>query len=220
MEESFFSVGRLMFSILGYGVSYIEFLGTIFGICAVWLAAKSKMLTWPVGLINVVLFFMIYFQVQLYADMFLQIYFFAIGLYGWIFWKKEEEQRKSIHALNRFEIVQALIWILLLTAVLGWMISKIHLWWPALFNKEAAFPYWDTLVAVASIFANTLLARRVIQNWPIWIAVDLICIVLYISKGIYFVAFEFVIFTLLACLGWYEWNKKFQLQSMKSIATT
>lgn len=213
MIDSFFSVSEIMFRIWDYPVSHIEFFGTVFGIAGVWLAAKSKVLTWPVGLINIILFFMIYYQVQLYSDMFLQIYFFGVGVYGWIFWNKEIEKKIPIHSLNTTQNIKIGVYVFILSIICGWLISNVHIWFPNIFEKEAAFPYLDTLVAIASIFANTMLARRVIQNWPIWIAVDLLCIGLYISKEIYFVAFEFFIFTILASFGWYDWNKKMKLQT-------
>jgi nicotinamide mononucleotide transporter len=210
MRELFgyFSVDHEMFSVWTYPVSYIEFFGTVFGIAAVWLAAKSKILTWPVGLVNIALFFLIYYQVQLYSDMFLQLYFAAVALYGWFFWKDDQKKKKSVRKLSTSERLRLAGWIALCTAAGSYVISHLHLWIPDLFPEKAAFPFWDTLVAVASIFANTLLARRVIENWPIWIAVDLLCIVLYVSKGIYFVAFEFLIFTILAAYGWRQWEKE------------
>lgn len=204
----FFSVGHELFSVGTYPVSYIEFFGTVFGIAAVWLAAQSRILTWPVGLINIALFFMIYYQVQLYSDMFLQVYFAGVALYGWFFWKEDQKNKKRIRKLNLSEKLNLFIWVAVCTAAGTYLISHLHLWFPDLFPVEAAFPFWDTLVAVASIIANTLLARRVIENWPIWIAVDILCVYLYISKGIYFVAFEFIIFTLLAAYGWHQWEKE------------
>lgn len=203
---SLYSIKYTLFSIGTYGVSVIEFFGTLFGIVAVWLAAKNRILTWPVGLVNIVLFFCIYYQVGLFSDMFLQIYFFGVGVYGWIFWKSENEKKTPIRQLDKHQILKLTLWIFGLSLLCYYFVSNLHEWWPDVFRQEAAFPFWDSLVAVASIFANTLLARRTIDNWPIWILVDLICIILYISKGIYFIAFEFVIFTLLASYGWYQWS--------------
>ncbi|MBK9960819.1 MAG: nicotinamide mononucleotide transporter [Saprospiraceae bacterium] len=95
----FFNVGHTMFSLLGYPVSYMEFVGTVFGIAGVWLAAKANILTWPVGLVNIILFFLIFYQVQLYSDMFLQIYFFMISLYGWFFGIKNCTRRNQSNFL-------------------------------------------------------------------------------------------------------------------------
>jgi nicotinamide mononucleotide transporter len=71
----FFSVNNEFFSILGYSMSYVEFLGVLSGLISVWLSAKANIWSWPIGIINVILSFLLYFQVQLYPDMFLQIIF-------------------------------------------------------------------------------------------------------------------------------------------------
>ncbi|MBK7799182.1 MAG: nicotinamide mononucleotide transporter [Saprospiraceae bacterium] len=201
-----------MFSLLGYPVSYMEFVGTVFGIAGVWLAAKANILTWPVGLVNIILFFLIFYQVQLYSDMFLQIYFFLISLYGWFFWDKELHQKEPIKFLSNTWKIYLAVLCTVLTFTFGYVISQLHNWFPIAFPKQAAYPYWDTFVAIASIIANTLLARRIIENWIIWIVVDVICIYLYFSKGIAFVALEFIVFLGLACYGAYHWHKLYLKQ--------
>ena len=90
---SYFYIDNTFFTLLDYPISYLEFFGTIAGIIAVWLAAKSNILTWPIGLINIGLFFIIFFQVQLYSDMFLQVYFFGISIYGWYNWVYEKKNK-------------------------------------------------------------------------------------------------------------------------------
>jgi nicotinamide mononucleotide transporter len=100
--------------------------------------------------------------------------------------------------------------IVIATVVFGFLISKIHLWSPDLFPKPAAYPYADTWVAVSSIVANTLLARRILENWVIWIAVDVVCVYLYFSKDIVFVSFEYLIFLMLAIFGHMIWFKEWR----------
>src|SRR6267154_5789259 len=78
-------------------MSYLEFFGTIAGAIAVWLSARGNVWSWPIGLINVTLFFFLFFQVQLYPDMFLQIFFFVTNLMGWYRWTHpgiSEEDKK------------------------------------------------------------------------------------------------------------------------------
>src|SRR5688572_32962600 len=93
----FFDIKNIFFIVLGYEMSYLEFFGTIAGAVAVWLSAKTNIWSWPIGLINVTLFFFLFYQVQLYPDMFLQLFFFVTNIVGWWRWKhpeKEEEDRK------------------------------------------------------------------------------------------------------------------------------
>ena len=132
-----FDINNTFFSVGSYPVSWIEFVGTIAGIVAVWMAAKNNILTWPIGLINITLFFLIFFQVQLYSDMFLQIYFFSISVYGWLFWKKEFAQDQPIHLLSAKSALILGIVTLVSTLVLGfWSQISIIIFLNYLQNRQ------------------------------------------------------------------------------------
>jgi nicotinamide mononucleotide transporter len=194
-----------VFNLFDYPVSFIELISVFSGITGVYLAAKEKILTWPIGLINISTAFFIYFRVQLYSDMFLQCYFFGISIYGWYFWKKEKKEHIPLKWMHNKERILWVIAILISTLLFGYLISRLHEWLPSIFPISAAYPYADTLVAIMSILANTLLAKRIIENWILWIFVDLICVYLYIQKGILFISFEFLIFLGIAIFGLIEW---------------
>ncbi|MDQ3141049.1 MAG: nicotinamide riboside transporter PnuC [Bacteroidota bacterium] len=211
--QEFFKIDSIVFTIFNYPVSYIELIGTLAGIIAVWLAAKSNLLTWPIGLINIILFFFIYFQIHLYSDMFLQVYYFIISIYGWVYWKQKSLNKGAIYQLNLSQRIKFGIVILILSAILGYFISHIHQVFPKLFTSPASFPYVDTFVAVSSIVANTLLARRVIDNWLLWIIVNVTCIYIYIQRGVYIIAFEFLIFLGIAVYALFYWKKLINSQN-------
>lgn len=193
------------FQIFSYPVSILECISVSTGIVAVYLAAKEKIITWPLGLINIVTAFFIYYHVQLYSDMFLQCYFFGISIYGWYFWSREKKEHIPLKWLTMYQRIYWILGILLTTVVLGKFISALHDLWPTIFLLPAAYPYADTFVAIMSIVANTLLAKRIIENWILWLLVDVICIYLYIQKEILFISFEFFVFLLIAVYGLYEW---------------
>ena len=83
-----FSVDLIVFTVLGYPVSYIEFFGTGLYLWSVWLIARRNRLTWPVGLVSVLLFLVIYYQIRLYSDMLEQVYYLGASLYGWWYWSR------------------------------------------------------------------------------------------------------------------------------------
>src|SRR4051794_32655767 len=83
----FFQIENIAFHVMGYPLSYIELIGTLFGLISVYYASKADILTWPTGIINEVFLFVLFYQVQLYADMFLQIYFLIVTVFGWYKWK-------------------------------------------------------------------------------------------------------------------------------------
>lgn len=204
----FLSIDHVFIEILNYKMSLVEFIGTITGIAAVVLATRSNIWSWPVGLVNFVFAFILFYQVHLYSDMFLQVYYFGVGIYGWIYWYgiKTEEQTPISLLSKRARIIH-LILALTGTAGFGYFMSHIHEIFPTLFPTPAAFPYPDSFVAVLSILANWMLAQRKIENWIVWIVIDLICTVMYSMKGIQFFALQYFLFTLMAIYGLIHWIK-------------
>lgn len=203
----FFEIENITFTILGYPISYVELIGTVFGLISVWFASKANILTWGTGIVNEVFLFILFFQVRLYADMFLQAYFFVVTIYGWYNWNTATVENKVgvTSAKGRWLIAALVVAGSLLS---GFLIKNIHLYLPAYFPVEAAYPFTDSLVMVLSIIATVLLAQKKIENWYLWILVDAICVVLYFRKGVYFLSLEYLIFLGLAAYGWYNWKKQ------------
>src|SRR6202012_2540846 len=132
---------------MGYPLSYVELIGTVFGLVSVYFASKANILTWPTGLVNEAFLFILFFQVHLYADMFLQIYFLVVTLYGWWRWRIPARQNKisTIPLKPRLTIASVIIVSSLMT---GYLIKNIHLYLPNYFTTEAAYPFTDSLVMI------------------------------------------------------------------------
>ncbi|WP_207534810.1 nicotinamide riboside transporter PnuC [Desertivirga arenae] len=202
-----FDIETIAFTVLNYPVSYVELIGTLFGFISVFLASKVNILTWPTGILNEVFLFLLFFQVQLYADMFLQVYFLTVTLYGWYNWKVKTPEN-TIKKLSFGSLGNTILLIVVLSIPAGYLIQNLHLYLPQYFKIPAAFPYIDSLVMTASIFATILLSQKKLDNWYIWISVDLICVVLYSVKGIYFLALEYFVFLGMAIYGYHYWRKQ------------
>jgi len=203
----FFDIASTAFTVIGYPISYVELIGTLFGLISVYFASKANILTWGTGIVNEAFLFILFFQVHLYADMFLQIYFFTVTIYGWYNWKTKPV-RHSITAMNvNWRWLIAII-IIIGSLLSGLLIKNIHLYMPTYFKIAAAYPFTDSLVMVLSIIATILLARKKIENWYLWILVDAICVILYIKKAVYFLSLEYLIFLGLASYGLYQWKKQ------------
>ena len=202
-----FEIDYTATDILGYSVSYVELIAAFFGLLSIYLAAKQVIWTWPTGLINIVFSFIIFYQVQLYSDMFLQVFFLFTNIIGWIIWKQKLREEKPVRALSTKTrlILSGLITVS--TFVLGILVKNIHLFLPQFFNLPAAFPFIDTFIAVASITASILLAKRFIENWVIWIVVDITCVFVYASQNIVFISVEYFVFCLLAYFAFFSWLK-------------
>jgi nicotinamide mononucleotide transporter len=213
---SFFDINYAFFELWGYPMSYLEFFGTLAGFVAVYLASRAHIWSWPIGLINVTLFFFLFYQVQLYPDMFLQVFFFITNLLGWWRWlhpKPGEEDRRQ-HLRVSFIPLKKLLALavagLLGTVLTGALASRLHEWFPLLFNKPSAFPYLDSFVTVMSIVTTFMMIEKKIESWIIWIIVDILAAWMYYQKEIKFVALEYLIFCFIAAYGLYNWLKEYK----------
>ena len=202
-----FDINNTFTTIFEYPLSYVEFIATFFGLFSIWLATKQVIWTWSTGLINIVSSFIIFYQVQLYSDMFLQVYFFITNIYGWIIWKNQFKENRPVTALSRKARVLLFVLIIVSTIIFGILVKNIHLLFPKVFIHPASFPFIDTFIAVASIIGTILLAKRIIDNWALWLIVDIICVFVYAFKNIMFISLEYAVFCLLACLGLFSWLK-------------
>ncbi len=202
----FFEINNIVFELIGYPVSYTELIGTLFGLASVYFASRANILTWGTGIVNEIFLFILFFQVQLYADMFLQVYFFVVTLYGWHKWKTKTTKAKISKTSPRTRIFITSI-ILAGTLISGFIFTNIHLYLPVYFKIKAAYPFIDSFIMISSIIATILLAKKKIENWYLWILIDIFCVVLYFKKGIFFLSLEYFIFLGLASYGLYNWKK-------------
>jgi nicotinamide mononucleotide transporter len=211
---SFFNTQNIAFEALGYSMSWLELVATLFGLLAVWLSAKEHVATWGLGLINVSLSFLVFYQFNLYSDMLLQVYFFATGVLGWWMWTRTTDTQESlvkITFLTRWQQTALWLSVVLGTLLLAQVIMRLHIWLPQFFPKPADYPYVDTLIMVMSIFGNYLLTIKKIEAWILWVLVDIIAPILYFKKGMLLFTFEFMVFlaiAIFALLNWYKIYKK------------
>lgn len=219
--KEFFDVNKEFFSILGYSMSYIEFAGVISGLIAVWLSAKANILSWPIGIINVILAFILYYQVQLYPDMFLQVFFFVTNIIGWWRWANpkpgEEDKKKELKVsyMKTNQLISTIVIAMAGTFLLGQFASNLHEWFPTIFSKPSAYPYVDSFITVMSVLTTFYMIEKKIESWIIWIIIDIIATLLYYVKGVKFYSVEYFIFTIIATYGLLYWIKEYKSYSFK-----
>lgn len=211
---SFFDIDKIFFTVMDYPMSYLEFFGTIAGAIAIWLSAKANVWSWPIGIVNVVLFFFLFYQVQLYPDMFLQLFFFVTNIMGWWRWthpKKFEEDRKhelKVSYMKARQFISVFFLGLAGTFLFGSLADNIHELFPRVFPKPSAFPYLDSFVTVTSIITTFLMINKKIESWMLWILVDVIATYMYFIKGIRFVGVEYLAFCFIAAYGLWNWIRE------------
>lgn len=186
---------------------WVEWFGVFTGILCVWLAAKNVIWNWPIAILSVSVYIFIFFEARLYADMGLQFYFLAMNIYGWFYWGRRKDnsaEEQPISSITKKEIIFSLIGIVVFTVVLGFTLYK---------KTDASFPFVDSFCAAGSIVAQVFLARRILQNWIIWIFVDLIYVAVYVSKGLYPTGLMYGLYIFIAIMGYLDWRRKYREQT-------
>lgn len=203
----FLSVNKVMLSIWGYPLSYIEFVGTVLYFASVFLIARKNILTWPIGIISVILYGILFYQIHLYSDMLEQVYYLVISIIGWITWQKQKQNTNSIPAAwsKTKSVVFTAGITMLCTAILTYCVTNFHLWLPKIFQEPASYPFLDAFTTVMSFIAMLLTTRRRIEGWVYWIVVDVIGIGLYWLKDVRFIALQYVFLLGMAVYGLIYW---------------
>lgn len=207
-------INNIFFTLLGYKMSYVEFFGTVAGFIAVVISAKAHPLSWPIGIINVVLLFFLFYQIGLYPDMLLQVFFLVTNIMGWWRWKNpalgEEDHRKELrvsYLTGRWRYLSVLI-ILVGTILLGSAAARLNEWLPEIFVAPSAFPYADSFVTITSILAQYWMVQKKTECWLLWVAADAVATILYFLKDIRFLSLEYLLFCFIAAWGFVIWMRQ------------
>jgi nicotinamide mononucleotide transporter len=185
----------------------LEWFGVFTGILCVWLAAKNNIYNWPIAVVSVVIYIFIFFESKLYADMGLQFYFLIMNFYGWYYWSKNKNNKQAespVSLITKKEIMLSIAGVVVFTAVLGFLLHK---------NTDASFPFVDSFCTACSLIAQIFLARKVLQNWLIWIFVDIIYVGVYVSKDLYATAFMYALYVYIASVGYFDWRRIYREQA-------
>ena len=181
-------------------MTWLEAIAFALGVINVTLVVRRSVWNYPFALAMVTLYAAVFWQARLYSDTLLQGFFFVVNIYGWTRWVANRAATGAI-------VVEAMTpgsrarWTTgSVAAALGWG-TLMHLF------TDAALPWWDAAIAVASIAAQILLAQRKWENWAIWIAVDIGSIGLYLAKGLWLTALLYAVFLVLAVWGLVDWRR-------------
>ncbi len=184
--------------------TWLEIIGVITGLACVYLAAKNNIWNWPIATISVTIYIFIFFETHLFADMGLQVYFFVVNLYGWYYWsnKPANEKKIPVARITRKEVLLSAVAIVVFTFILGTLLKY----------TTASFPYLDSFCTACSLVAQVFLARKVIENWLIWIFVDIIYVGVYTYKDLHLTAVMYAIYVGIAIMGYVDWRKDYKKQ--------
>jgi len=185
-----------------FETNWIEIVGAVLSLIYLYLSIKQKISLWIFGFFASAFYIVVFFQSKFYADMSLQFYYLGVSIYGWINWKYGTHQ--SGKELPATKTPQHLILRLSLASVLIYLVYYIIL---AKFT-DSTIPIADSMVGMLSVIGTWMLARKLIENWLVWIIADGLATGLFFYKELYITAFLFIIYTAMAVVGYWQWKKK------------
>ena len=181
--------------------SAIEIFAVAFGLVSVWSMKKESILAFPFGIVNVSIYAYICFISKLYAYSGINMFYAIMSVYGWFVWARKNESEETIR-IARLSM-KALI-LNISAIVIFFIVLRILL----VHYTDSVVPTWDGITTAIYIVGMWLLAWKKIENWIAWIMGDIISIGLFAYEKLYFSSFQFLVFTIIAFLGFFEWRKK------------
>jgi len=181
----------------------LEWIAVICSVAYVVLAVLKSIWCWPFAFIGSLLFVYLCIDSQLYLEGGLQFFFVIMAVVGWIAWNKSKSKRLDIRT---WSIGQHLVNIILsasIALVLGWIFDQY---------TDQQNPYVDAITTVFSLAATFMVTRKVLENWVYWIIIDVISVWLYAQRGLNLSSLLFLLYTLIAVIGFFAWYKRFKRQ--------
>ena len=182
----------------------IELIGTVLGIVYVFFSIRQNILTWPTGLLSSLLYVWVFFVSKLYADMSLQIYYVVVSIYGWYEWMHgNKDDGKVTLEISRVTLKSGYLLTIIsfVLFLLIWFVLKKY--------TDSPVPAADALATALSLVATWMLARKILEHWLVWIFVDTFSIGLFLYKELFPTVFLFIVYTIMAILGYFEWKKAY-----------
>jgi nicotinamide mononucleotide transporter len=195
--ESFFS---------WFSGNYVEVLGVITSLVYLYFSVRQIIWLWPFGIISSALFILIFFNSKFYADMGLQVYYLGVSMYGWVYWSRGGVDRDEKSTLPVRRITRRL--------AAGLSVTGILLFFGIVYIlktfTDSDVPWGDGFTTAGSIVATWMLARKLLEHWLVWIVIDSVAGGLYFYKELYPSFLLYLIFTVIAVVGYRQWRKGLQ----------
>ena len=178
----------------------LELFAALLGAISVYLSVRQNIWSWPTAIVNVVVYAVVFYRAKLYADMGLQVIYALLSVYGWYEWLYGGEHRTALHVSRTTPRLGALLTVIGLTGAgaLGLILRGA---------TDAALPFMDSLLSSTSLVAQWMMTRKKVENWLVWIAVDVLYVGMFTFKHLYITAVLYLVFLILAVRGWIDWRR-------------
>lgn len=188
--------------------SWLELIAMLLALAYLVLAIVEMRACWIAAFISTAMYTVVFWDVSLLMESALQVYYMAMAVYGWWYWQRANDQVPIVRWRVRQHVT-------VISMVIGLSVAS-----GALLDNytSAALPYLDAFTTWASIVTTWMVARKVIENWLYWIVIDIASIYLYVARDLYVTAGLFVLYVVLACVGYWQWTRRMQTDNLPSVA--
>lgn len=200
------------FSLWGSAVTWLEMAAFSLSLACVWCNIKELHWGWPLAIISSALYCWLFYASKLYGEGSLQIFFALTGAWGWwqwLFGKRKAHAEATVNTQDAMPLhITTLTKLQLLMSLFAWLVLWLAL---GLFLKQytdSDVPWFDAFPTAGSIVGTVLLARKFIENWPVWIIVNVVSVALYAYKNLYLTVVLYLIFIAMAVWGRQAWRRK------------
>lgn len=176
-----------------------------------WLQVKENAWNWPLGIINNILYVIVFYRSGLFADTGLQVVFIIISIYGWWAWLRGGEHHTELKVSRTSPIQAAVLTLLTLTGTAA-------VWWLLRAYTPSTVPWGDSVTAALSLTATYMLSRKMLENWIIWNVANTLYMGLYIYKHLYLTTLLYVVFFAMCTAGYIRWNKELKAEARAAAA--
>ena len=199
------SLFAVAFTLWGSPVTWLEILA--FGLSLAMVAAnmRVKVVGWPLAIASSLLYALLFADSKLYGEASLQFFFVAVSVWGWWQWQRgtaPEGGALQVRWLSQRQRLTALVATLAAWPLLGMLLARA---------TDSDVPYFDALPTVASITGQLLLGRKFVENWAVWLAVNLVSVLLFAYKGLWLTSLLYALFAVLSVWGWRAWKQRASL---------
>lgn len=181
-------------------MSSLELLAALLGAISVYLSVRQNIWSWPTAIVNVVVYAFVFYQAKLYADMGLQVIYAALSVYGWYEWLYGGANRTELHVTRTAPRLGAVLTLIALagSAALGVFLRGA---------TDAALPFMDSFLSSTSLVAQWMMTKKKLENWLVWIGVDVLYVGMFVFKHLYITAGLYAVFLALAVRGYIDWRR-------------
>ena len=186
-------------------MSPLELVAALVGALSVWLSVRQNIWSWPTAIVNVVLYAIVFYEAKLYADMGLQVIYAILSIYGWYEWLYGGAGHTELHVSRTRPRLGALLALIAAagSALLGVFLHRA---------TDAALPFMDSFLSSTSLVAQWMMTKKLLENWVVWIGVDVLYVGMFIFKGLFLTAGLYAVFLALAVKGYIDWRRSMAAQ--------